>query len=288
MLTTMKDEFDQHKQSFETMKNDFEQRQQDLEARVAKLEELIRIGTLRSCAEYSKYGLKTNGFYLIDPDGPLLGQPPFEVFCNFTSGSTEILHDSEMLTEVEHCHDPGCYEKPITYIDPQSEEEVPRTQIESLIELSETCVQSFYYDCTLAPLQDEMDFAFWVDRHGGNNTYFTGGLNFDLQSAAFRLGRLQCFGNKDVDIGTSCSSLKKNGVYKSGYYNIKTDSGIKIVFCDMESGIYDDVDQTVEDPLIYSPLGTILPWVPKPDKNESLTTVDVPEGWQKCDGSLIP
>ena len=69
-----------------TMKEDFEQRQQDLESRVAKLEELIRIGTLRSCAEYSQYGLKTNGFYQIDPDGPLLGHPPFQVFCNFTSG----------------------------------------------------------------------------------------------------------------------------------------------------------------------------------------------------------
>ena len=101
----------------------FSQRQQDLETRVAKLEELIKIGTLRSCAEYSQYGLKTDDYYLIDPDGPLLGHPPFRVFCNFTAGvdllkirlnlnfpllgSTEILHDMENPTEVEHCHDPG-------------------------------------------------------------------------------------------------------------------------------------------------------------------------------------
>ena len=64
----------------------FKHREQDLEARVTKLEELIKIGTLRSCAEYSQYGLKTVGYYMIDPDGPLLGQPPFQVFCNFTSG----------------------------------------------------------------------------------------------------------------------------------------------------------------------------------------------------------
>ena len=64
----------------------FSNYQQDLEARVTKLEELIKIGTLRSCAEYSQYGLKTDDYYLIDPDGPLLGQPPFRVFCNFTSG----------------------------------------------------------------------------------------------------------------------------------------------------------------------------------------------------------
>ena len=64
----------------------FKAREQDLEARVTKLEELIKIGTLRSCAEYSQYGLKTNDYYMIDPDGPLLGEPPFQVFCNFTSG----------------------------------------------------------------------------------------------------------------------------------------------------------------------------------------------------------
>ena len=73
-----------------TMKEDYDQRQQDLESRVAKLEELIRIGTLRSCAEYSQYGLKTDGFYQIDPDGTLLGHPPFQVFCNFTSGTQSI------------------------------------------------------------------------------------------------------------------------------------------------------------------------------------------------------
>ena len=43
----------------------------------------------------------------------------------------------------------GCFEKAINYIDTQSQEEVPLSQIASLIELSETCVQSFHYDCTL-------------------------------------------------------------------------------------------------------------------------------------------
>ena len=49
-------------------------RQNDLESRVEKLEELAKIGTLRTCAEYAQYGLKTSGLYMIDPDGPLL--PP--------------------------------------------------------------------------------------------------------------------------------------------------------------------------------------------------------------------
>ena len=30
-----------------------------------------------------------------------------QVYCNFTTGATEVLHDTEILTEVEHCHDPG-------------------------------------------------------------------------------------------------------------------------------------------------------------------------------------
>ena len=64
----------------------FKHREQDLEARVTKLEELIKIGTLRSCSEYSQFGIRSNDYYLIDPDGPLLGQPPFQVFCDFSSG----------------------------------------------------------------------------------------------------------------------------------------------------------------------------------------------------------
>ena len=82
-------------------------RQNDLESRVEKLEELAKIGTLRTCAEYSQYGLRTSGLYMVDPDGPLLGHPPFQVFCNFDEGTTEVMHDSETVTEVQHCHDPG-------------------------------------------------------------------------------------------------------------------------------------------------------------------------------------
>merc|ERR1719393_221637 len=61
---------------------------------------------------------------------------------------------------------------------------------------------------------------------------------------------------------------------------------MKTVFCDIESGTYDDV--TESDVMNYAPVGTILPWVPKPEKDDSVTSVDVPEGWQKCDGSIIP
>ena len=51
----------------------------DIESRVEKLEDLSKTMTLRSCAEYAQYGLKTSGAYMIDPDGGLIGQEPFEV-----------------------------------------------------------------------------------------------------------------------------------------------------------------------------------------------------------------
>ena len=65
---------------------DISARQDILEDRIEKLEELAKVGTLRTCAEYAQYGLKTSGLYMVDPDGPLLGQPPFQVFCNFDAG----------------------------------------------------------------------------------------------------------------------------------------------------------------------------------------------------------
>ena len=130
----------------------------DIEDRLEKLEELSRVGTLRSCNEYSAFGIKTSGQYKIDPDGILIGEPPFTVNCQFDGNGgavTEIFHNAEDLTAVEHCHDPGCYSKNITYTSGQSGDPIPLPQIEALISLSARCEQSFYYECTLAPLRDE-------------------------------------------------------------------------------------------------------------------------------------
>ena len=73
----------------------------------------------------------------------------------------------------------GCYEKPITYIDgnmtKNEKKEVPLSQIVSLIQISESCQQSFTFDCTMAPFtKEDIDFSFWEDRNGGINNYFTG------------------------------------------------------------------------------------------------------------------
>jgi len=316
----------------------------DLEDRVAKLEELAMIGTLRSCYEYSQYGLKTNGLYMVDPDGGLIGQEPFQVYCNFNTGATEVMHDTEVLTDVLHCHDPGCYQKNITYINGLTQESVSMHQIVSLIELAAYCEQEIRYDCTLAPLTiDDVNYAFWEDRQGEINTYYTGsnygthvcdchyepegcideqtrgntcncdvhlpvpstdtgtitnttalpvmtlffgGLDYDLQFAAYQLGRLKCYGDKDVEIATSCAALKKKGIMTSGYYNIKPagDTHTKLVFCDMKSGTYTDVPQ-VDEVSNASPLGTILAWVPQPETSQTAETL--PDGWLPCDGSTI-
>ena len=48
-------------------------------------------------------------------------------------------------------------------------------QIVSLIELAAYCEQEIRYDCTLAPLTDEdVNYAFWEDRQGETNVYYTG------------------------------------------------------------------------------------------------------------------
>ena len=86
-----------------------------------KLKQLSRIGTLRSCEEYAAFGIRTSGLFPIDPDGILVGQPPFTAYCRFNDNTgqvvTEVMHMySEILNNVEHCPDPGCYIKNLTYI----------------------------------------------------------------------------------------------------------------------------------------------------------------------------
>ena len=74
---------------------------------------------------------------------------------------------------------------------------------------------------------------------------FFGGLIFDLQKAAFKLGRLKCYGERVIGLATSCSDLKRKGILQSGYYHVKPANDIHapLVFCDMQSPTYSDVPQ---------------------------------------------
>ena len=85
-----------------------------------------------------------------------------------------------------------------------------------------------------------------------------GGLIYKMQTGAFQLGNLQCFGKKEVDVATSCSALKLAGETLSGYYNIKKTSSMHStqVFCDMDVEGYEDVPENPQ-PDSSSPLGTI-------------------------------
>ena len=147
---------------------------------VEKLKQLSKIGTLRSCEEYAAFGIRTSGMFPIDPDGILVGRPPFNAYCRFDDNTgqvvTEVMHTySENLTNVEHCLDPGCYTKNLTYVSGDDGHHIETSQLEALIELSSDCEQSFYYECTLAPLRkQDVDYAYWTGTDGERNFYFTG------------------------------------------------------------------------------------------------------------------
>ena len=151
----------------QNLEDDFKDIEQELEY----LRELSKLNVVRTCEEMSDYGVNQSNFYYIDPDGPLIGQEPIHVYCDFAEEnivSTRISHNSEEKLEVEHCHDPGCYFRHVFY-------DAPMEQIQALIELSESCQQEIKYDCFLAPLEEnDVEFGYWLDRHGDTQIYWTG------------------------------------------------------------------------------------------------------------------
>merc|ERR1719414_1932424 len=141
---------------------------------------------------------------MIDPDGVNMGNSPMKVFCDFSTGSTEVYHDNEMEIKVEHCPDPGCFQSDVTYTNGHNGTAIAMSQIEALISLSHQCTQDFFYDCTLAPLHSvNIDMVYWQDRHGmdGNN-YFTGS-NFGFHVCACHYTDEGCT-NEQV-MGNTCS-----------------------------------------------------------------------------------
>ncbi|CAG0886202.1 unnamed protein product [Darwinula stevensoni] len=111
------------------------------------------------------------GPYLVDPDGILVGDPPIQVLCDmeYDPVSTIVLHDSmEVDTEIDHCADPGCFSRNITY-------EASLKQMVALIDRSQSCYQEIGYDCVSAALTTGVTHnVWWVDRHGEPQFYWHG------------------------------------------------------------------------------------------------------------------
>ena len=108
-----------------------------------------------------------------------------------------------------------------------------------------------------------------------------GGLQFDIQQASYRIGRLICKGKKQNEVATSCKSLKLAGETKSGYYTIKNENNMyaSTVFCDMSYGGYENVPELNQ--LTLLPLGTIIPWVSRPALDSQYSVEYIPSGWQR-------
>merc|ERR1712136_479323 len=118
-----------------------------LEERVEHLEDLSKIKSLRSCHEYSLYGITTSGLYNIDPDGDLL-EEPIEVFCD--------------------CEDPFCYQLNISYL-------ASLQQITTLMDLSESCDQEITFACFMSALSIvDSPVGVWLNRYQEPETYFEG------------------------------------------------------------------------------------------------------------------
>ncbi len=56
------------------------------------------------------------------------------------------MHDAEETTEIGNCQGDGCFERKVEY-------KAPPEQLESLIQLSEKCVQEIIFDCLASPLR---------------------------------------------------------------------------------------------------------------------------------------
>ncbi len=109
----------------------------------------------------------TSGYYYIDPDGSGSGDAPIYVYCDMNSskrtfiaslndarnhffpfaGKTVVSHDSENITQVSSCAEPGCYSRNIVY-------NATLRQLVALSQLSSNCRQSLRVGYSLRkPLQ---------------------------------------------------------------------------------------------------------------------------------------
>lgn len=137
-----------------------------LSASLQKMEALMKLTqhAPRSCHYYWEHGMKKSMMYLIDPDGPWQGIPPILVYCNLDSGATVISHNMPGKRNIAQCRTKDCFNLTLNYA-------VDMTQITSLIDISERCHQRITFGCFGSKLTK---IGSWVDRHGVQQTYFSG------------------------------------------------------------------------------------------------------------------
>ncbi|KAI9561382.1 hypothetical protein GHT06_012339 [Daphnia sinensis] len=135
-----------------------------------------RSGIPRTCQEaHLADPSLSSGKYWIDPDGQGVGDAPIYVYCDMTSGTTSISHDSQASIDVGHCAEPGCYSRAINY-------NASSRQMSALAELSAECHQSVQYDCNFAPFEfDGVSYAWWNNKDGSSE-YFWAGSNSSVHT----------------------------------------------------------------------------------------------------------
>ena len=140
---------------------------------LATIEAKVKINSpvvVTSCSVIKKYVSSVSGNYFIDPDGEG-GLAPFTVFCDMTEksgvGVTVIGHDSESLTYVKGCEDPGCYSRDIHYTG------ASLSQLASLTRVSSQCEQFIEYKCHGSMIFSG-GYAWWVSRDSAKMTYWGG------------------------------------------------------------------------------------------------------------------
>merc|ERR1712038_1132379 len=141
-----------------------------LENEVAELKReniYLRTKGAKTCRQLKEHGFNTSGEYHIDPDST---GAPIKVFCDMSTGTTEISHDGEAAENITHCSGEGCFKKTYTY-------SAPMSQVEALIEMSEGCSQDLQFQCNIAPLKNTIfgfHYGWWEDTRGQKNYYFDG------------------------------------------------------------------------------------------------------------------
>ena len=145
-----------------------------------------------------------------------------------------VSHNSEAMTDVDNCNDPGCYSKSIHYVGATIK------QLTTLVDLSTTCQQFFQvfnslsyfyiiyfneliqYDCFGAPFEFNGEAQSWWNDRNGVQRYFWAGTNNKYNQHTCQCG----IDNNCVDTKSKCNcdsltfkQLTDKGIYHQLFNN---------------------------------------------------------------------